>query len=157
MELIFYSQSATPNRVDKSNYLSRIETIRNVRLKESTELFTPTFILRTNENIYSANYLYCSFTGRYYFIERFEALPGERIAVKCRVDVLHSFRNEIKSSESWVSESSETADTSDNFDMLHNDYPFRADYEIKGCWLTGGDSPFWAFSQAARNIFMVIK
>jgi hypothetical protein len=157
MDLTFYVQSATPERVDKTGFLTEIATISGVNLKEATELFSPTFILRTNANVYQANYLYCSFTGRYYFIERFEALPGERIAVKCKVDVLHTFRNEIKASKAWVSRSAETADTSDNFDMLHNDYPFRADYDIKGCWLAGGDSPFWAFSQSARNIFMVIK
>lgn len=157
MDLTFYVQSGAPDRVDKTGFLTEVATISGVNLKESTELFNPVFILRTNANVYQSNYLYCSFTGRYYFIERFDALPGERIAVRCRVDVLHTFRNEIKASKAWVTKSSGTADISDNFDMLHNDYPFRADYDIKGCWLTGGDSPFWAFSQSARNIFMVIK
>lgn len=156
MELILYTQSATPNRVDKSGYLSQIATIKNVRLKEQTELFNPTFILRTNENVYSANYLYCSFTGRYYYIERFDALPGERIAVQCRVDVLHSFRNEIKSSQAWVTRSANTADDSDNFDMLHNDYPFRADYTLKGCDLENSYTPF-TNQTLTHPIVMVIK
>ena len=157
MDLILYTQSGTPKRVDKSGFLSIIATIGNVIIKDTTELFSPTFILRTTENVYTANYLYCSFTGRYYFIERFDTLSGGRIAVKCRTDVLHTFRNEILSSKAWVTESADTADTSDDYNMLHNDFPFRADYEIKGCWLTDYVSPFITFGQGNHNIFMVIK
>ena len=156
MDLTFYVQSATPERVDKTGFLTEVATISGVNLKEATELFTPTFILRTNANVYQSNYLYCSFTGRYYFIERFEALPGERIAVKCKVDVLHTFRNEIKASKAWVTKSSETADTSDNFDMLHNDYPFRADYTLKGCDLENSHTPF-TNQTLTHPIVMVIK
>lgn len=132
LNLIFYKQAATPNRVDKTDYLTRVGDLGGVQLKDTTELFTPTFILRTNPLVYNSNYVYCSFTKRYYYIESIDALSGSRIAIHCKCDVLHTFRTEIKNSSGWILTSSETTDTDADYDMLHNDYPFRQDYELVG-------------------------
>ena len=132
LNLIFYKQAATPNRVDKSEYLTRVGDLGNVQLKDTTELFTPVFILRTNPIVYNSNYVYCSFTKRYYYIESIDALSGSRIAIHCKCDVLYTFRTEIKNSSGWILTSSETTDTDADYDMLHNDYPFRQDYELVG-------------------------
>ena len=160
MKLTFYKQEATPERVDKSDFMSRVVEVSNVILKDDVDLLTPTFILKTNPVIFKSNYMYCDFTGRYYYIRDFEALTGGRTAITAEVDVLHTFRNEILNSEAWV-EVSDGADSGEDFDMLHNDYPFRSDYDIKGINLTGGDgweSPFNAtYPTGYKNIFMVIK
>ena len=156
MDLKFYKQAATPNRVDKSGYLSEIGTISNVTLKTDVDLMRPTFILKTSPTVYNSNYIYCSFTGRYYYIETIEALSGGRVAINCKIDVLHTYRNEIKNSSGWVERSAATTDTSDDYKMLHNDYPFRADYETKGCNLTGGSTPFTG-QTVTHPIIMVIK
>lgn len=132
LNLIFYKQAATPNRVDKTDYLTRVGDLGNVQLKDTTELFTPTFILRTNPLVYNSNYVYCSFTKRYYYIESIDALSGSRIAIHCKCDVLHTYRNEIKNSSGWILTSSETTDEDADYNMLHNDYPFRQDYELVG-------------------------
>lgn len=160
MKLTFYKQEATPERVDKSDYMTRVGEISNVILKDDVNLLEPTFILKTNSVIFKANYMYCDFTGRYYYIRDFEALKGGRTAITGTVDVLHTFRNEILNSESWV-ETSDGADNGEDFDMLHNDYPFRSDYDIKGINLSGGDgweSPFNTMPLPDdKDIFMVIK
>lgn len=157
MTLEFFKQAATPNRVDKSAYLTRISERDNVVLKSDTNLMTPTFILKTSADIYKANYVYCSFTGRYYYIISIDALSGGRIAVNCKIDVLHTYRAEIKSSSAWVTRSDGVEDSSDDYDMLHNDFPFRSDYTIKGCSLQNYTSPFYAFGTLDNNFFMVIK
>ncbi len=164
MNLIFYKQAATPNRVDKTDYLIRVGDLGNVQLKDTTELFTPTFILRTNPLVYNSNYVYCSFTKRYYYIESIDALSGSRIAIHCKCDVLHTYRTEIKNSSGWILTSSETTDTEGNYDMLHNDYPFEADYDIIGKDLhidaegVTIPSPFDPVEQPdGKNIYLVIR
>lgn len=162
LNLIFYKQAATPNRVDKTDYLTRVGDLGNVQLKDTTELFTPVFILRTNPLVYNSNYVYCSFTKRYYYIESIDALSGSRIAIHCKCDVLHTYRNEIKNSSGWILTSSATTDEDGNYDMLHNDYPFEADYEILGKNLgySSSDihSPFDPDTETnGKNIYLAIR
>lgn len=131
MKLKFYKQSATPNRVDKTDYLFEVGTLDNVVIKADTDLMHPIFVLKTNPVVYNSNYVYCEFTQRYYYIESIDALAGNRIAVHCKIDVLYTYHTEILGSSAWVVKSDTTSDTS-NYDMLHNDYPFQSDYDILG-------------------------
>jgi hypothetical protein len=132
MTLRFFKQSATPERVDKSGFLNQTGEISNVIIKETDSTLTPDFILAYNPLVYNSNYIWCEFTSRYYYITDIDVTTGGRLIVHTRVDVLMSFRNEIKASSAWVEVSDSTTDTSDNYDMLHNDIPFRQDYKIKG-------------------------
>ena len=132
MTLTMYKQAATPNRVDKSAYLTEQGKIDNVVLLDTRDIITPVFILSTNPIVYNANYLFCDFTQRYYYIDNIDLMAGGRIAIHCRVDVLHTYRAEILGSVAWVDRSDSTTDTTDDYDMLHNDYPFRQDYMILG-------------------------
>ena len=156
MELTFYKQAATPNRVDKSNYLQLQGDLSDVVIKDDTNLMTPTFILKTDSLVYNSNYVYCSFTSRYYYIESIDALKGGRIAINCKIDVLYTYKDEILNSSAWIERSDATADISDNYDMLHNDYPFRQDYETRGIDFTDGDGVFEQ-QNLTRNILFVIK
>lgn len=131
MQLKFYKQAATPNRINKSGYLSEVGTLDNVDIKADTDLMRPVFILRTNSMVYNSNYVFCEFTQRYYYIESIDALAGNRIAIHCKIDVLFTYMNEILSSSAWVIKSDGTSDNSD-YNMLHNDYPFQSDYDILG-------------------------
>lgn len=154
MQLKFFKQAATPNRVDKSGYLTEMGSIDNVIIKEPRNMARPTFILATNPLVYNSNYLYCSFTSRYYYIDSVDVLTGGRIAINCNIDVLYTYRNEILNSSGWVVRSDSTNDKSDNYDMLHNDYPFRQDYQILGKFTS--DSIFSVFSQSETGINMVL-
>lgn len=154
MTLTFYKQAATPNRVDKSAYLTEQGKIDNVVILDTRDIITPVFILSTNPMVYNANYLFCDFTQRYYYIDNVDLMAGGRIAIHCRVDVLHTYRAEILGSVAWVDRSDSTADTTDDYDMLHNDYPFRQDYMILGKHTS--DSIFGVFSQSVSGINMVL-
>lgn len=131
MELNFYKQSATPNRINKSGYLSEVGTVNGVVIKETENSLTPDFIMMTSDIVLNSNYFFCSATSRYYFITSHDFLSGGRIVLHSRVDVLMTFRNEILSSTAWVEVSKDTTDI-DEYDMLHNDLPFRQDYKFKG-------------------------
>ncbi len=156
MELTFYKQAATPNRVDKSDYLTVVGTLSNVILKDDTNLMSPTFILKTSEVVYNSNYVYCSFTHRYYYINNIDALSGGRLAIHCSIDVLYTYKNEILNSSAWIERSDTTTDTSDDYEMLHNDYPFRQDYETRGIDFAEGDGVFEK-QNLTRNILFIIK
>lgn len=156
MELTFYKQAATPNRVDKSEYLTLVGTLSNIVLKDDTDLMSPTFILKTSEIVYNSNYVYCSFTHRYYYINNIDALSGGRLAIHCTIDVLYTYKDEILNSSAWIERSDATTDMSDDYEMLHNDYPFRQDYETKGIDFAEGDGVFEQ-QNLTRNILFVIK
>lgn len=125
MKLTLYKQAATPNRIDKTGYLEGTGEVNNVIIKDATNLMAPTFILQTNSTVYNSNYLFCDFTQRFYFIESVDALPGGRIAINCKIDVLMTYRNEILASDAWIDRSSNDAD------MFHQDYPFDSDVIYK--------------------------
>lgn len=155
LDLKLYKYSATPNRVDKSAFLSEIGSVNGVVIKDSTNLMQPTFILKTNPVVYNANYLFCSFTNRYYYIRDITAMTGGRIAVTCDIDVLYTYRNEILNSSGWVVRSDGVSVEDDNYKMLHNDYPFRQDYDTLGLDFSDDDHVFSVVS--SPNIFLVIK
>ncbi len=155
MTIHLYKHGATPKRIDKSTFLNDVGVISGVVLKETENELTPDFILNTNSLVYNANYFFCDFTSRYYYITDLEMMTGGRIVLHSRVDVLMTFRNEIMSSSSWVEVSDRTTDTSDNYDMLHNDFPFRQDYDILGKSST--DSIFSYANQSGNNIVLIMK
>ena len=154
MTLTLYKQAATPNRVDKSAFLTEQGTVGNVVLLDTRNIIEPVFILSTSPLVYNSNYLFCDFTQRYYYIDNVELMPGGRIGLHCRVDVLHTYRAEILGSVAWVEKSDHTTDTTDDYDMLHNDYPFRQDYQILGKFTS--DSIFGVISEVNTGINMVL-
>ena len=154
MELKFYKQAATPNRVDKSSYLTEIGSLSGVILKADTNLMRPTFILKTSPLVYNSNYLYNSFTKRYYYIKNVTAMSGGRISIDCEIDVLFTYKNEILNSSGWVVRSDSILTSTDDYAMLHNDYPFRADYKVEGVDFNG-TSPFESVSEP--NTVLVIQ
>ena len=156
MNLTFYKQSATPNRVDKSRFLTSMGDLQGIIVKGTENTLTPDFILQTNQLVYNSNYLYCDFTSRYYYITSCDITTGGRMIVHTRCDVLMTFRNEILSSSAWVLKADKTTDSSDDYDMLHNDYPFRQDYDIMG--KDASDSIFAYNGQPPlKNMVLIMK
>ena len=156
MNLKFYKQSATPNRVDKSRFLTAMGDLQGIIVKGTENTLTPDFILQTNQLVYNSNYLYCDFTSRYYYIISCDITTGGRVIIHTRCDVLMTFKNEILNSSSWVLKSDRTTDTSDDYEMLHNDYPFRQDYDILG--LSSQQSIFNGLTGGSGlNIVLIMK
>lgn len=156
MDLTLYKQAATPERIDKTAYLTQVGTVSGVTIKNEMDLMQPTFVLKTDPLVYNANYLYCSFTSRYYYITDITALTGGRIAISCKIDVLYTYKDEILASSAWVVSSSSASDAGD-YDMLHNDYPFQSDYDILGVDLSDSSPLNPDQIAGAKNIYMAIK
>lgn len=66
----------------------------DVELYGEFSCMNPTFIIR-HFNILEYNYIYVKEWGRFYFIEDF-ILDGVRCLVKCHIDVLETYKVEIK-------------------------------------------------------------
>lgn len=156
MTLKLYKQSATPNRVDKSGFLNDVGEVSTIIVKGTENTLTPDFLVQTNATVYNANYFFCDFTSRYYYITGYDVTTGGRMIIHSRVDVLMTFRNEILSSSAWVLRSDRTTDESDNYEMLHNDYPFRQDYDVMG--MSSFGSIFTANPvMSGNNIVLIMK
>lgn len=158
MELTFYKYAATPERIDKTSFLTQIGSLTDVVLKDETNFMHPTFILKTSPVVYNSNYLYCSFTHRYYYINEVIAMSGSRVAINCSIDVLYTYRDEIYNSYGWISKG--PYDAAD--DLMHNDYPFQQNYEIFARDIQSAYNPFaFEFDPMSTltytNVILILK
>ena len=94
MEVILYKNSSENNVIGKS--LAQIKSVE-ANLKNDVSIINPTFILYYTDNILQSNYCFIPKFNRYYFIDEIIPITGDRCIVKCRVDVLESFKEDIKS------------------------------------------------------------
>ena len=90
------------NRSDKRYMNKELEAITydgsdhiDVEFKEDTSITNPTFILRTQSKVLTANYIFVPDLSRYYYINDY-TVSHQRIYINCHVDVLMSFKKEIK-------------------------------------------------------------
>lgn len=66
-------------------------------LKGEGSILSPRFILESADKfLTNCNYLYWQEAGRYYFIDDIVVMTGGRMIVYCSVDVLETFKTEIK-------------------------------------------------------------
>lgn len=86
-------QNTSDNRALYKN-LNGLKQVSAI-LKEQCELSDPVFILKFDNDVFNANYCYCSNFGRYYFVNKREMLTGGRIALHCHVDVLSTYAANI--------------------------------------------------------------
>ena len=87
-----------------------------VQVLEDTSLVDPTFIFSAPTNVMDANYLFADDFGRYYFITD-KIFSKNKIYVKCHVDVLMSFKSQIKGTKAILERTQEDA----KFDLYLND------------------------------------
>lgn len=127
MNLTLYYNSSERKVIGKS--LQNVGTVTGI-LKGDASIMNPVFILESNNNYLSGvNYLYWQEGGRYYYIDNIQVLTGGRMALYCSVDVLQTFRNEIKAQTAIVDKQQTVSN------MYFNDGSFRKDtrafYTIK--------------------------
>lgn len=104
MQIILYNNSAEKNRVDKTSYLSNALTLNgNLRSGDSGDILNPTIYLEMNNNsLPSYNYAYIPTFNRYYFISNIRPARNNYWEVNMKVDVLMSFKTEIKNQTALV-------------------------------------------------------
>ena len=114
------------NKSDKRYVDKKLESITydggsdhvDVEFKEDTSIEDPTFILRTQSKVLTANYIYVPNMNRYYYINSY-TLSHQRIYIDCHVDVLMSFKTEFKK-ENVIVARNETL-----FDMYLDDNKYK--------------------------------
>ena len=94
MEIKLYKNLSENNVIGKT--LTQIKSVE-ANLKNDVSIINPTFILYYTDNILQSNYCFIPKFNRYYFIDEIVPITGDRCIVKCRVDVLESFKEDIKS------------------------------------------------------------
>ena len=92
MEVILYKNSSENNVIGKS--LAQIKSVE-CNLKNDVSIINPTLVLNYTANIFESNYCFIPKFNRYYFIKEIVPITADRCIVKCRVDVLESFKNSI--------------------------------------------------------------
>lgn len=93
MVVNFYKNKADAKTLDKTKYLEDL-TATNCLLDEQCNLLNPVLILSTDFT--NANYVYIEKFKRYYFINNILRLDNNRYEMSLTVDVLMSFKDEIK-------------------------------------------------------------
>ena len=94
MNLTLYYNSSERKVVGKS--LHSVGTVNGI-LKGDASIMSPVFILDSNDNyLLGVNYLYWAEAHRYYYIDDIQMMTGNRMVFYCSVDVLESFKTQIK-------------------------------------------------------------
>ena len=93
MKAKFYVSSAEKNKLDKTAYLANALELE-ILLKENCGMLKPVLII--SANVTNKNYVYIPLFSRYYFITSITRLDNHRLEVSCTVDVLMSFKEDIK-------------------------------------------------------------
>lgn len=111
--IILYNNTSEQNRLDKTNYLTKLQEVEG-ELRSDTNILNPVieiYLLHQNVSVetYQVNYIYIPDFGRYYFVTSFDVCNGEIEHVSSttikqnvllrfylNVDVLMSWKNGIK-------------------------------------------------------------
>lgn len=92
-EIIFYTNTSEPNRIDKTNYLTEDFRVSGV-LRNSTSLIVPIIEIEKQDVILS-NYCYISAFRRYYYITNIFSNSSNIWEIHLTVDCLMSFKENI--------------------------------------------------------------
>ena len=88
-----YQNSSESNRVDKTDFLTYIDTLMGT-FKDATSITEPTIII--DRDVIEFNYVYIPYLARYYYVEEVISLRKNLWQVKLKVDVLMSYADLIR-------------------------------------------------------------
>ena len=97
MTITFYNNESDAILVDKK--ITSISSINNAKIINETDIVNPSIIVSRNfydSIILKANYLYIDNLKRYYYINNI-SFAESMIVIDCTVDVLMSYKSEIRS------------------------------------------------------------
>lgn len=131
MEIIAYSNFAKKNNSTKQP--TDGSTI-NVRLKESTSIIRPVFLLSGG----ISNYNYFKWGNRYYFVEDCVSVTNNLTEYHCVIDALASWKSEIGASSQYIVRSSKAFDTY----LVDTLYPTKQKITVDDVYLSDLHSNF---------------
>lgn len=100
MTITLYQNLSEPHRLDKA--------LRNGKeysgnLKDSSSVVDPSFIIESTSDLSLYNYCYIPEFHRFYYITGIEVVRTNLWAISCHVDVLMSFKSNIRSLSGIIS------------------------------------------------------
>jgi len=93
MKITFYNNSSNENIINKE--LEELNTI-NFKFKNNSNILRPNLLLK---NYTKGNYCYIHELKRYYYVDTIDLINGDLYNVKCSVDVLMSYKDDILNSK----------------------------------------------------------
>lgn len=131
MNVYFYQMKCKKNVVDKYPYLVPLISFDNVHFKFDKSLMSIEIEINFNPSAHkklltSCNYIYVEYLKRYYFVDDIILLTGNRINVKCSIDVLYTYKNNILSSVQFIKRNEKLY----NGKYADERYPIESEKEI---------------------------
>lgn len=113
MTITFYECSAEPNRLDKSSYLSQTTVQKTGSVRGEINIMSPVIDVEwgTASLLAGYNYVYISELTRYYYIESYEVIRSGVFRIHLKLDVLMTYKNEIKNCTGLVARNEGLYDT----------------------------------------------
>lgn len=74
-------------------------------IKETTDVIKPVIRISTTDNLSAYNYCYIERYGRYYYIDSIETTPNNYWVIHCTVDVLMTYKSQIRDCKGTVTRS----------------------------------------------------
>ena len=93
MQINFYQCKSDKRVINKT--LDIQFTLPNCGLIEPSSAIDPEFTITKTPGLYRYNYVYIPYFSRYYYITDMIDLDGNAMKIKCHVDVLMSFKDQI--------------------------------------------------------------
>lgn len=121
MIINIYSTADDKRVIDKT--LTPVMENASCQLVEGCSALDPVVKLSMNAAVYTANYMYIPYFGRYYFITNIEVVEGNVLRISGHVDVLKTYSTQLKNC------TINTRRNENNYDMyLPDDRPVEARY-----------------------------
>lgn len=106
MDITFYVNSSEPEKVDKS--LSTGVTLSG-SLRAESNVITPRILIEGSaETLAEINYAYISLFDRYYYVTDVISVRNDVCMVLLRVDVLMSFKSQIRANYAYLEKQKNT-------------------------------------------------
>lgn len=123
MNILFYNTSSENNRIGKT-----LENETTLTGSFKTEIDVQDPVLEVNTNLMNFNYCYIPDLNRYYFINKIEITRTNFFTVYLHIDVLETYKDEIKALKVVVSNSS---GGNPYYDGYISGVDVRTEYETK--------------------------
>lgn len=107
MQIVLYKNLSENNVIGKN--LTQIKTLE-CNFKNDVSIINPNLVLYYESALLGANYCYIPNFNRYYFIDEIIPITADRSIIKCKVDVLESFKDDIKSLTAIINKQETIAD-----------------------------------------------
>ena len=118
MNITLYKTSSERHRLNKvlTNGISK----NNVHILDGTSITDPVVVIGYDVTLLTHSYAYISDFGRYYFITNIDVLPGQEMRLSLHVDVLMTYKDQIKACKARITRSQSNFDKYISDSMIIN-------------------------------------